>query len=191
MCGASLAGETSSEQLTSIHAAASDGNAASCGRDTACCREQAGALKRLEVVGGHWRPRAQQAAKPAFEIPLAVPAHIADPAMAANVAPRPFAGTAHTPGPADTPVLHRDLPRADTISMLRPRRTMRFQHVSRRKLGPLALPHRDRCGTAGDIRCSHPSVEVDPLTPRFRGAACGSVASRAPHRRSRRGRPSP
>src|SRR5919106_812961 len=107
----------------------------SAGRDTACCRDQAGALKRLNVAGGHWRPIAQQAASPAFEIPLAVPAHIADPAMAANVAPHPFAGTADAPGAADALVLHEDFPRPDTTSMLRPRRTPakddEFRHASR------------------------------------------------------------
>jgi hypothetical protein len=106
------------------------------GRDTACWRDQAGALKRLKVAGGHWRPIAQQAASPAFEIPLAVPAHIADPAMAANVAPHPFAGTAHAPGAADALVFHQDLPRPDTTSMLRPRKTMSsgMPPVGRRRL---------------------------------------------------------
>src|SRR5687767_12850698 len=80
---------------------------------TACWRDRAGALKRLKVLGGHRHPRAQQAASLAFEIPLAVPAHIADPAMAANVTPHPFAGTADAPGAADPRALHEDLPRPD------------------------------------------------------------------------------
>src|SRR3954468_6818096 len=90
---------------------------------------------RRKVAGGHRRPRAQQAASLAFEIPLAVPAHIADPAMAANVAPHPFASTADAPGAADAVVLHEDLPRPDSPSMLRPRRTMSSGMPSVGKLG--------------------------------------------------------
>src|SRR4051812_31483190 len=96
---------------------------------------------RRKVAGGHRRPRAQQATSLAFEIPLAVPAQITDPSMAANVAPHTFAGTADAPDAADALVLHED-PSVETPSMLRPRATMSSGMPPVGKLGPLALAHR-------------------------------------------------
>src|SRR4051794_24379992 len=82
------------------HAAPSDGNAAIRAAGYGLLAGSCRSLRRLKVIGRHWRPVAQQATSLAFEIPMAVSAHIADPAMAVNVAPHPFAGTADAPGAA-------------------------------------------------------------------------------------------
>ncbi len=131
------------------HAAASDGNAATRGAGYSFAGGiRPETLKRLKVAGRHWRPIAQQAASPAFEIPLAVPAHIADPAMAANVAPHPFAGTAHAPGAADALVLHEDLPSPGHHLDVTPAKDDEFRHAPRREARPAGAPasrHERQC----------------------------------------------
>ena len=97
--------------------------------------DQAGALKRLKVAGRHGRPRAQQAASLAFEIPLAVAAHIADPAIARECRTTPVCRHGRCAWRGDALVLREDLPGPHTTPLPRPRRTMSYRGRGLRTCG--------------------------------------------------------
>ena len=122
-----------------------------------------GAGRSSKAAGGRRGALASQSAtsgNACIRDTLAVPAHIADPAMAANVAPRPFRH-----GPCAWPGRHACAsygpPSRGHHLEVTPAKDDEIPACLPSEARPAVPPHRGRCGTAGDIRFSHPSVEVD------------------------------